>query len=112
MRNQASPGRGDGGAGPALFARMAAVLDPLATGHSGQPIAVVKTLLRRAWSEAFATELPEPTLTRCSRAIQDSTPWAEELWIDGWYRPQPSAPRRHLPASYRPSPMSLPAESS
>jgi hypothetical protein len=110
MCNQAPLVRGV--AGPALFARMAAVLDPLATGHSGQPIGVVRPLLRRAWSEAFDTELPEPILIRCARAIRDSTCWAEELWSDGWYRPQPSASSRRLPAPHRPSATSAPRRSS
>jgi hypothetical protein len=70
MCNHTPPGRGV--AGSALFARMAAILDPLTT--AGQPIGVVKPQSRRAWSETFATEIPEPILTRCPRAIRDITP--------------------------------------
>jgi hypothetical protein len=104
--------RGWGVASPALFARMAAVLDPLATGHGGQSITAVKPLLRRAWSEAFDTELPEPILIRCARAIRDSTSRAQELWSEGWDRPQSSVQRRRLPAPYRPSATSASRRSS
>lgn len=102
---------GGGVAGPNLFTAMAAVLDPLVTGHGGQPAEVITPMLAQAWRQAFATELPEPVLTRCARAVAERTPWTEELFPDGWYRPGPArSPRRspapdpspHLPPLRRP----------
>lgn len=88
MRYQMTLGRGV--AGPDLLPRMAAVLDPVITGHGGQPVEVIKPVLRRAWRAAFDTELPEPVLTRCARAVAERTAWTEELFTDGWSRPAPA----------------------
>jgi hypothetical protein len=97
MHHQTTLGRGI--AGPGLLTQMAAALDPLATAHDGQPSEVIKPILRRAWHQAFHAELPEPVLTRCARAIQDRTPWTEELLNDGWRRTEATAPARRLPPS-------------
>jgi hypothetical protein len=90
---------GPGIAGPGLLTQMATVLDPLATTYEGQPTEVIKPILQRAWHQAFHTDLPEPVLTRCARAIRDRTPWTEELLNDGWHRTEATASTRRLPPS-------------
>ena len=65
-----------------LLAQMAAVLDPFAARHSGQPAQLIEPDLRRAWREEFAAELPEPTLSRCARAIAHGQPWPAALWSE------------------------------
>lgn len=94
---------GRGVAGPNLLPQMAAVLDPLVTGHAGQPAEVVKPMPARAWRLTFDTELPEPVLTRCARAVAERTPWAEELFTDGWYRPGPPRSPRRSPRPPKPA---------
>jgi hypothetical protein len=63
-----------------LLAQMAAVLDPLAARYSGQPVQLIRTALHRAWREEFATDLAEPTLTRCAQTIAHGHCWVLALW--------------------------------
>lgn len=63
-----------------LHDHLAKTLDPIATIHNGDPAAVVKAALRRAWNLRFGREMPEPAFSRCVAAIATGLPWQSALW--------------------------------
>ncbi|HEY2203682.1 MAG TPA: hypothetical protein VGH99_04285 [Pseudonocardia sp.] len=87
--------------GQRLLDQMAAVLDPIAAGHSGEPAHLVRSALGRAWREAFGTALPEITLDRCARAIEERRSWEPVLWGD--YESRPPFPTRIVVRRARPA---------
>jgi hypothetical protein len=57
-----------------LNVRAQAVLDSTARRCRGWPDSAIRSILRRAWSEVFASELEEPTLTAAAAAIHHGYP--------------------------------------
>lgn len=65
-----------------LLDQMAAVLEPFVARYGGQPAQLIGPELGRAWRDEFATDLAEPTLSRCAQAIAHGRPWSQALWCD------------------------------
>lgn len=56
------------------------VVGGLAQRCVGWPVETVKPLLRRAWREAFRSELSDASLSACAEGICDGRPWEDILW--------------------------------
>jgi hypothetical protein len=73
-----------GRTGKQLMAKIGAVLEPLAAQYRGTEALTLRPIIRRAWSQAFHAELPEPALSRCAAAIRAGQPWQLALWAGSW----------------------------